>query len=214
MRCVGIEEGIEEDCVPPTTQRSSDSSSRTRGRRLQQRRRSQAPIYLIGGAVVLVVVLVGFLIFRRADTAIAGVQTFGNLPRGHTEQPVNYPQNPPVGGAHSPAWQNCGIYDQPIRSELAVHSLEHGAVWITYQPDLPEAEVSLLQNLVRGQSFLLLSPYEGLPAPVVASAWGVQLQLDSASDPRLEQFIEAYRLGPQTPEPGASCTGGVGTPIG
>jgi hypothetical protein len=53
---------------------------------------------------------------------------------------------------------------------------------------------------------------EDLPSPVVASAWGKQLRLDGAGDPRLERFVSAFQQGPQTPEPGAACTGGVGEP--
>jgi hypothetical protein len=56
---------------------------------------------------------------------------------------------------------------------------------------------------------MVLSPYPGLPAPVVASAWGKQLKLTGADDPRLAAFIREYRQGPQTPEPGAACTGGL-----
>ncbi len=55
----------------------------------------------------------------------------------HLEEPVTYTENPPVGGVHNPVWQNCGYYAAPIPNETAVHSLEHGAIWITYQPDLP-----------------------------------------------------------------------------
>ncbi|MCP5096317.1 MAG: DUF3105 domain-containing protein, partial [Chloroflexi bacterium] len=51
----------------------------------------------------------------------------------------------------------------------AVHSMEHGAVWITYQPDLPADEIIELQDLVRGQPFLLLSPYPDLRGPVVVT---------------------------------------------
>ena len=36
---------------------------------------------------------------------------------------------------------NCGIYDKPVPSERAVHNLEHGAIWITYQPSLPQSEM-------------------------------------------------------------------------
>jgi hypothetical protein len=60
---------------------------------------------------------------------------------------------------------------------------------------------------------VLLSPYQDLPSKVVASAWGVQLKLDSASDPRIAAFIDKYERGPQTPEPGATCRSGVGTPV-
>jgi hypothetical protein len=47
---------------------------------------------------------------------------------------------------------------------------------------------------------------------VVASAWDKQLRVDSAKDPRLEQFISAYQQGSQTPERGAACSSGVGEP--
>jgi hypothetical protein len=141
-----------------------------------------------------------------------GVQTYDVGPAGkHTEANVNYKQNPPVGGPHNPVWQNCGYYDQPVRDENAVHSLEHGAVWITYSPDLPQDQVDELQGIAESQSYVLVSPYPDLPSntPVVASAWGKQVGLSGADDPDLESFIQAYQQGPQTPEPGAVCTGGT-----
>lgn len=123
-------------------------------------------------------------------------------------------ETPPAGGPHAATWQNCGIYDQPIPSETAVHSLEHGAVWLTYRPDLPPADVERLRDLTRGRTHVLLSPFPGLPAPVAASAWGVQLQVDTAADERLGQFVQRFAQGPQAPEPGAPCIGGIGAPIG
>jgi hypothetical protein len=142
----------------------------------------------------------------------AGVQAFEVKSRVHVLTPVSYPQTPPVGGNHAPIWQNCGFYDAPIANEHGVHSLEHGAVWITYRPDLPQAQIDSLHRLARSQSFVLVSPYPGLPAPVVASAWGRQARLRSAADPLLGYFIRAFRRGPQTPEPGGLCTYGIGRP--
>jgi predicted small secreted protein len=141
----------------------------------------------------------------------AGVTSYSNLSRDHTKEPVDYPQSPPVGGPHNPIWQNCGFYSKPVRDEYAVHSMEHGAVWITYAPDLPKDRVEKIKSLTQ-KSYVLASPYPGLPAPLVASAWGKQLRLNSTNDPRLEQFVRAYRQGPQTPEPGAPWRGGVGSP--
>jgi hypothetical protein len=142
------------------------------------------------------------------------VQTYDVGPAGqHTGADVNYEQNPPVGGPHNPVWQNCGYYDQPVRDENAVHSLEHGAVWITYSPDLPQDQVEHLRDIAENETFVLVSPRDGLPSPVVASAWGKQLRLDNAEDPNLERFIGAYEQGPQTPEKGAVCTGGIGQPV-
>ncbi|WP_372595162.1 DUF3105 domain-containing protein, partial [Actinotalea sp.] len=92
------------------------------------------------------------------------------------------------------------------------HSLEHGAVWITYRPDLAQAQVDVLTELARGEGYVLLSPFPDLAAPVVLTAWGVQLQVDDADDPRVEPFLVTYVQGEQTPEPGAPCSGGVGEP--
>ena len=130
----------------------------------------------------------------------------------HTEGDVDYAQTPPAGGEHNPVWQNCGFYDEPVADENAVHSLEHGAVWITYSPDLSQDQVDQLRDRAHSQTYVLVSLYPDLPSPVVASAWGKQLRLESADDPDLERFVRAYRQGPQTPEPGAVCTGGIGQP--
>ena len=45
-----------------------------------------------------------------------------------------------------------------------------------------------------------------LPSPVVLSAWGRQLGVDSAADPAVAAFVRAFSQGPQTPEPGAPRT--------
>jgi putative peptide zinc metalloprotease protein len=141
-----------------------------------------------------------------------GTQSFEVTERSHVQPPVLYAQVPPVGGNHAPIWQNCGHYDAPIPNETAVHSLEHGAVWVTYRPHLSSEEVDSLANIARRQSHVLVSPFPDLPTPVIASAWGRQLRLDSATDPRLEQFIRDFRLSRQAPEAGEPCTGRVGQP--
>lgn len=140
-----------------------------------------------------------------------GVESYDDIEQGHVEEPVTYEQVPPVGGPHSPAWQTCGYYSAPIANENAVHSLEHGAVWITYSPDLPAEQVAELRELTEDGSFILTAPYPDLPAPVVASSWGKQILLESANDDRLDAFIREYRQGPDTPELGATCSGGVTT---
>jgi hypothetical protein len=152
--------------------------------------------------------IVGFTVWRDVSTrpTLDAVKTF-TVTRDHTTEPVTYEQSPPVGGNHNPTWLNCGVYTEPVPDELAVHSLEHGAVWVTYRPDLPADQVEKLVDSVP-DTYVVVSPYEGLPVPVVASAWGVQLQLTGVDDPRLEEFITEYRQGAQTPEPGAACTGG------
>jgi len=134
---------------------------------------------------------------------IEGVETFPVV-ASHVDGPISYPQVPPVGGAHNPVWQTCTFYDAPVPSEKAVHSLEHGAIWITYRPDLPAADLDTIATLARSRKDVLASRWDdGLPAPLVATAWGRQLRLQSASDPRLAAFVRQYAG--KGPEPGAPC---------
>ena len=200
-----------------TSQNQPPSLSKTKQRRLARQREQQKTQLVRVGAIVSAVatlIILGYLISRnnKPSTDIEGLRTFSNIQQGHTTEPVVYSEIPPVGGRHDPAWQNCGVYDQTIVNENAVHSLEHGAVWITYQPDLPASDVEALQSLTRQSGYRLLSPYPDLPSPIVVSAWGYQLQLEQADDSRLMQFIESFELSPLAPEPGAPCTGGVDQP--
>lgn len=203
------------------TRSQGGKSGKSRNPAVMARRRGPS-LWTIAAVVVVVLFGGGVILYAVSQRTVQaappppnpppGVQTFQNLPRDHVDGPVQYPQNPPVGGNHAPIWLNCGIYTSPVPNENAVHDMEHGAVWITYQPNLPASEVSALQKLVGHNTFVDLSPYPGLPAPIVASAWGVQAKYTSASDPNLAQFMNYYRMGPQTPERGAPCTGGVGSP--
>jgi hypothetical protein len=146
------------------------------------------------------------------------------LGHSHVTGPVRYSVTPPVGGSHNAVWLTCGIYDKPVPSENAVHNLEHGAVWISYQPSLPQSEVSELYAFFGRQTvlnpggagssrYIDITPYPGLPSPIVVSSWGFQLRLTSPADPRLQQFVDKFRVSQQyTPEYGSSCIGGIGTP--
>ena len=173
---------------------------------------------LIGGAIVAGVIALGYLLYTNLQRpqppeAIAGVVDHEHQDRGHVEHEIEAGDLSPVGGIHSPEWQNCGIYDEPVSIENAVHSLEHRAMWLTYQPELAAQEVKVLRDAVRGEGFALMSPYPGLRSPVVLTAWETQLELDSVDDDRIAEFVDRYQQGPTTPEPGAPCSGGIGTPI-
>ncbi|GHI08199.1 hypothetical protein AQI88_06290 [Streptomyces cellostaticus] len=141
-----------------------------------------------------------------------GVKTWsGKLARTHVTTKVSYPMHPPVGGNHNPVWLNCNgdVYTKPVQDENAVHALEHGAVWVTYTAKAGKADVDALAAKVKKTPYSLMSPYENQAAPLILSAWGHQVAVKSASDPEVNKFFAAYVQGQQTPEPGASCTGGV-----
>lgn len=187
----------------------NEEAARARRRRL---------IGFSSGAAVLVVValIVTWAVAHTTvqSSAASSPVTYPGLARDHVTKPVAFQQTPPAGGPHASVWQNCGIYTSPVPSENAVHSLEHGAFWITYQPDLPANQVSELRADVTGQPYGMLSPYLGLPAPVVATVWGIQLKVQTAADPEFKAFIAKYADGSKAPEPRGECTGGIGTPQG
>ena len=150
------------------------------------------------------------------NSGVEGVQTFPDKSVYHNHVQalsVTEGEMPPVFGAHFPAWQNCGIYDQPVGLGNALHSMEHGAVWLTYRPDLDAKDVSDLQALVRGHAYVLMSPYATQKKTVALTAWGVQLVIDTLPDPRIAKFIAYFEQGPQDSEPGAPCSGAIGSPL-
>jgi hypothetical protein len=143
--------------------------------------------------------------------ALSAVKTFDYVGGEHTTGPVTYQQTPPAGGPHDPVWEDCGVYTQPLRNENVVHSLEHGTVWVTYRPGLPASDVQTLQTALGAvkDKKTILSPYPGLPSPVVVTVWNAQLDLKSAADPRLADFLSFYGDGHTAPEAAmASCAGG------
>lgn len=143
-----------------------------------------------------------------AAPTIDGVEVFPEVTHNHVDGCVDYAQNPPVGGDHAGVWQSCGFYSESIVVEQGVHSMEHGAVWITYDPELTADDLDALEALAA--DFVLVTPWnrDPLPSPVVASAWGLQLQADGAGDPRLAEFVASYANRTQNREAGAPCLGG------
>ncbi|BDP44707.1 hypothetical protein DAETH_46760 (plasmid) [Deinococcus aetherius] len=138
---------------------------------------------------------------------IEGIKTFKNKGGAHQEGRIPYAQTPPPGGPHNPAWQNCGVYNRPLYDEYAVHSLEHGAVWLSYKQGLPTDQIETLKKVVDGRTYTLLSPHETQSAPLVLTAWNAQLEVQDINDPRVGKFLQKYEQGGEAPEIGASCSG-------
>jgi hypothetical protein len=145
------------------------------------------------------------------STKIQGV-VVKDYKQGQHVQPtqrVAYDQSPPFGGPHDGFWAACNgiVYPNAVRNENMVHALEHGTVWIAYNPDkIKGPDLDTLKLKVTGKQNMMLSPYPGLDKPVSLQSWGHQLKLDSVTDPRIDEFISALRTNQyETPEVGASC---------
>jgi Protein of unknown function (DUF3105) len=184
----------------------------------------QRPWGLIAAAVAVVVFAAAVITYAvvqvnkaeasRVDAVdeIEGISVAEYGTEEHVTTPVDYAESPPVGGPHAPPpdWADCTgtVYDVEIRHENAVHSLEHGGMWITYDPEaLSEDEIATLADLVEGVQGRMMSPYAGLDSPISLQSWNHQLKVDSVDDPRIEQFADFLTLNSDlTPEPGASCS--------
>jgi hypothetical protein len=156
----------------------------------------------------------------------------------HVTGKVTYASAPPAGGPHDPVWMNAGVYDKPVPSERAVHTLEHGGIWIAYRASLPAAQVQQLVQFVGKQSlipeqipsvpgqsnrYITLAPWadDSLPSPIVVSSWGHQLHLTDPSEARLQRFVDVFRFSSKySPEYGVPVdgvpvqTGGVAAQYG
>jgi hypothetical protein len=140
-----------------------------------------------------------------------GVKTYPATTNKLVEGEIQYDRDPPTNGKHSPIWQNCGFYSEPVDNSPAVHSMDHGVVWITYRPDLPADQIEQLRPY-GDEKYVIVSPYPDLPAPVVATAWRNQIYLEGANDPRLREFVDEFRISEISPLSGNRCVGGVGEP--
>jgi uncharacterized protein DUF3105 len=214
---------------------SGSKSKTTRGKPPAVVRRKAPPWGLIAGATVVVlfaVAIFGYAFVRSQQnaakaaalaaftptaqnqdpsTTLAGIQIQSYQGGQHVDPNVRvaYTHSPPMGGAHDYSWAACNgvVYPTAVRSENLVHSMEHGAVWIAYNPDrVTDDAVRELAAKVQNQPYTVMSPYPGLDQPISLQSWGHQLKLSDPADPRIDQFIAALRTNNYThPEPGASC---------
>jgi hypothetical protein len=206
----------------PASSKGRPSGNRGRTRPPTQVVAHQRPWGLIIAALVVVVfavAVIGYAVSAvnkaNADkitsaSQISGLKTYTYAAgQSHVTTDVTYKQSPPVGGPHDPNWADCTgtVYSVDIRHENAVHSMEHGAVWITYNPDtVSKADVATLGALVKGVTHRLMSPYKGLDTAISLQSWDHQLKVSSVKDKRIKQFADFFTQNDSYyPEVGASC---------
>ncbi|MFD6920199.1 DUF3105 domain-containing protein [Streptomyces sp. NPDC059944] len=216
---------------------AKNTSTGSRKARIEELRRAERSrdrrnrILVIAAAVVVVIGLaVGGVVLVQSQsddkdtardakqasghfvTGADGVKTWkGTLARNHVTKTVSYPMEPPVGGDHNQVWMNCNgdVYTKAVNNMNAVHSLEHGAVWVTYNGKASADDVKTLAAKVKKTPYTLMSPVDDQKDPIMLSAWGKQRTVTGASDKNVDAFFSEFVQGKQTPEPGAACTNGL-----
>ena len=116
--------------------RSAAAAKVAAARAEAERKARRGKLIFRGTLAVLLAAVIGgvtaVVLAQQNAGKISGVKSYSNLSRNHVTTKVSYPLTPPVGGDHAATPQNCGIYTDPVANENAVHSMEHGAVWVTY----------------------------------------------------------------------------------
>ncbi len=166
---------------------------------------------------VMAAIQAGEITAEDLEYPFVAQQAHVDVEAGWDGQPPVYDLKPPVGGNHLSAWQTCtgSVYDAPLVDGHAVHSMEHGAVWLTYDPELVEqASVDALALLIQSRDYSLMSPYPGQGVAVSLQSWGNRYQTDDPADQAIEAYLDEYVLNPLfNPETMATCAGGVNTTI-
>ena len=205
--------------VKDRREQNSRNRNEERQKRYVQNKRELTIIKVVVGLIAVgIVAAIGISVWnwgqdRELNRQPEGVREYAYAGNQHRDGPIDYAvetdyqgEVPPAGGTHNPAWQNCDVYEGPVPWENTVHSLEHGAIWITYRPDLPADQIEKLRALGDDDK-MMVAPEPLLTSPIVLTSWGNQLTLDAYDDQTVKRFIRFYKDNPDfAPEAGASCS--------
>lgn len=212
----------------PVAERSSSrASERAQGvrdrraerqRQYQRNKRELLILKIVGGAIAIglvVGIVVGIYQWgkdRELNREPEGAIAYQYVGGQHIEGDIDYAslddyqgEIPPAGGAHNSASQPCGVFDEPVRWEGVLHTLEHGAVWIAYRPDVPADQIEDLKEL-GDASEMVVAPEPRLTSPIVATSWNHQYVAQSADDENIRRFIRFYKNHEDAPEAAAGCS--------
>lgn len=166
--------------------------------------------FLTIGVVVGAIVLLAVLVVRNPLLSISDDPLLGEAitlgPPTHVNDPAQLqivPGVPPAGGPMFPDTVRQGVYADPVADGSAIHSLEHGMVWISYRPDLAIAPTvaAALEDLADEFSRdVIVSPRPGNEMPLAAVSWGRLLRLDQLDVEQLRSFVRTNRN--RSPEAG------------
>lgn len=176
-----------------------------------ERKISYAPLGIALAGVALLGIGFGVWQLVTPGLEFQDLETAKDLPRKHVSNAKFY-DLPPMGGDHDAKWQNCGVYDQPIEIKNAVHSLEHGAVWIVYRPDLAIEQRKALVKFALGRPYVLLSPLQNMDTRVAIVAWGHRIKMQAVNEEVMGRFVQKFAGSLKAPEPAGPCIGGIGNP--
>lgn len=219
---------------PSARAERKEQARRERERRIKQAKRRQRNRRLVRwGVVVAAAGGIGWFVYsqvqenrevqQRAAAAaervgLGDVQELADEGTEHlqpNDPPPTYATVPAASGPHGPGPLPAEpkVYDQPVPETAAIHNLEHGYVLIYYRAEgegaLPEPVVTELEDLVQGETEVIMAPYESLPdgTNLALVAWTRLQEGQVAADTSPDDvalvargFIEEFKNGAAAPE--------------
>jgi hypothetical protein len=163
----------------------------------QQQRRSKQIRNRLNVVLAVVVLLVGGWFLFKPGPELVGVERPHDDGRGHV-QAATYDGPTPTSGQHRSASPPCGVSQQVLPLDLAVHALEHGVVVFWYDESQPELAQELGEVVDNFRSHVIVSPSINLESDIVATAWNRRVDITNGST-EAQEFAETYRQrGPES----------------
>lgn len=114
--------------------------------------------------------------------AVVNVSDHSDFPDSSATS-ASWNTDPPTSGPHFGVTIIYGSYDEPIEVGRVLHNLEHGAVYILYGDDVPEATVAQLQTFYDSRkNGTILAPYPKLGNQIALGAWLAEGLPEASSD--------------------------------
>lgn len=152
-------------------------------------------LVLSGGAVLIVVGVLGLFLLGpegQAQATSYPIQGTQHIGEGESHPPYN--SNPPTSGWHYANPAPWGVQEKDLPDEQLVHNLEHGGIWISYQPALEGATVEKLRDLVRRyRSKVIMTPRAKNDTKIALAAWGRLDVFDIFDEKRIVAFVQAFK---------------------
>ncbi len=159
----------------------------------------------IGIVAVLIIAAIVWPAVRSATQPLLGEEITDEEmgPAVHAAAAIPIRDGDPLpGGTHNSLPQSPDFYEAQIQDGAAIHALEHGLIWIAYQPDLvTPQDLEVLRGVQdRFSRDVIVSPRPQNESAVTALSWGRILRLDFADNDLLRDFVRSNR--DRSPEPG------------
>jgi hypothetical protein len=170
----------------------------------------------IGAVVGAIIVVAAIFITNRPATTSRDVSTAPlmgtaipasdvDTDRLHVSDPADLripDGEPATRGPHFVVPQSVGVYQQEVPDGNAIHALEHGIVWISYNPGKVDADtIKKLEDLGHkyNQDTIVSPRAANTKNAIDVVSWGQILRLDSFDKQQIEDFITTNRN--RSPEP-------------